>query len=307
MAEQTPEEIEKIAQRDELAHHIREATARVEQDMKSVPQQTTDAAGEAGLVQAMSKVVGEARTKAMALSWKDAKAVLAGSLSAVPLAGTITSAQGAVEAAKGLNTVNTAIRESGNAAPWLIERTLRKKKLVEALKKIPRDPVRLVAEPIKSAKDVWEKRGAIKDIEKTASHVAKMGELGEINNPLQVEETLENKMTEAQLDYKVAKKALGKDVAIHGGHKFLERFDPFPDVPPVLRKVAGLAEFVLPGANIAPALWQLTHNKIEWVKMYGKFGLEMGKVVGERLNKKFTNLKEPRVSQAAAAFQPAKA
>lgn len=311
MEEQVPE-MEKIAETDELKHEVSEARTHIEQDMRDPARATADAAGEVGLVKALWDTALSRSDKIKDLVFKDVKATGAALLSVVPLvgeAGTLARLGSAAQAGKVVSTewkaVNIAKASKLKDVEVLARQSSRlaKGKLWQAIKEIPRNPVRLVSDPIQSGKEAWAARKGIQEIGKTADQVARLGEVGALGGDSSlIEATLAAKMVDAQKTYSVAKKQLGKDTLVSGALHLMHKVDPFPDVPPQLAMVAGLAEFVLPGANILPAVWQLGRNKIEWAKMYGGMALDMGKVVMNRLDGKLTTAKKPDMMAAAGAF-----
>lgn len=309
MAEQIPE-METIAEKGELKHEVADARFYIEQAMRDPAQQTTDAAGEVGLAKALLNTMQSRNGKYKELLWKDFKAQAAGVVSVIPLvgeAGTLAKLGSAAEAGKTALSAEKAftstsmIGDVGDAALSL--RNSSRSEFWKALKNVPRNPAHLVSEPLKSGKEVWNARKGIREVGKTADQVARLGEVGVLGgDPSRLEATLAEKMGDAEKAYSGAKKQFGKDVLIGTGLHLMHKFDPFPDVPSALTTVAGLAEFVLPGANILPAVWQLAHNKIEWTKMYGGLALDMGKVVMKRMDGKFNEAKKPDVMAAAATF-----
>lgn len=307
MAEGMPD-VEKIAEREALKQSIESARLNIERQRGDMAQSTTNAAGEVGMVKSLWNVMQERQGKMKELAWKDLKATAAGALSVIPLvgeAGTVAKIGSAAEAGKTymkVRKLDNVARKSG-VFSWVIERSLQKGKFIDALKNVPRNPVHLISDPFQSGKEAWGARKGIQEIGKTADQVARFGEVGALGgDPSVIEANLAEKMIDAQKTYSGAKKQLGKDVLISTGLSIMHKIDPFPDVPPALTTVAGLAEFVLPGSNILPALWQLGHNKIEWAKAYGGMALDMGKVVMNRFDRKLTGMKEPQVARAAAAF-----
>ncbi|MEK7544310.1 MAG: hypothetical protein AAB557_05545 [Patescibacteria group bacterium] len=308
--EEQGSEMEKIAETEALKHEIGEARTQIEQDMKDPAQSTADAAGEVGIVKEMWDVMGKHGKTFGEITWKNVKAFAAGGLSLVPLVGemgTLAKFGGAAKAGKAYTNVrglDNAARKIGESS-WVVERALQKGKLVDAIKNIPQNPMRLVANPIKSAKDVW---GARKDLQEARGYTNIVKQLGEDKlldaTDRRVGEVVTKKMSEAQGAYSGAKKQLGKDVLISGGLHLMHKIDPYPDVPQTLAMVAGLAEFVLPGANIVPALWQFAHNQNEWGITARNLALDMGKVVMKRFDGKINEVKKPDVVQAAAVFVP---
>lgn len=313
--EEQVSEMEKIAETDELKHEVAEARTHIEQDMRDPARATADAAGEVSLVKALWDTALSRKDKIKDLTFKDIKATGAALLSVVPLVGEAgTLAKIGSAAAKGKTAFNVSRGSevmsgmtSGRIAnPEILQKAMAvkaRREFVQALKAVPRNPVHLVSDPLQSAKEAWDARKGIQEIGKTADQVARLGEVGALGgDSSRIEATLAAKMVDAQKTYSVAKKQLGKDTLISGALHLMHKVDPFPDVPPKLAMVAGLAEFVLPGANILPAVWQLGRNKIEWAKMYGGLALDMGKVVMKRLDGKLSAAKKPDVMAAAAAF-----
>lgn len=301
-------EMEKIAEQGELKHEVAEAKTHIEKDMLDPAKQTADAAGEVGLVKALWDTAASRSDKIKDLAFKDIKATGAALISVIPLvgeAGTLAKLGSAAEAGKTymkVRKLNNAARKSGEFS-WLLDNALSKGKFVDALRNVPRNPVHLVSDPIQSGKEAWAARKGIQEIGKTADQVARLGEVGALGGDSSlIEATLDEKMVDAQKTYSVAKKQLGKDTLVSGALHVMHKIDPFPDVPPQLAMVAGLAEFVLPGANILPAVWQLGRNKFEWAKMYGGLALDMGKVVMKRLDGKLNEAKKPDVMAAAGVF-----
>lgn len=304
-------EMEKIAEADVLKHEVAETRTQIELDMKDSAKQSADAAGEVGLVKALWDTALSRSGKAKELVWKDIKATAAAGISFIPLvgeAGTLAKIGSAAKAGKEFNEYRKIANASiaagkTNKYQWLIEKSLRKENFLNAIKNVPRNPVHLVSDPLQSGKEVLAARKGIKEIGKTADQVVRLGEIGALGgDPVAIEANLAGKLTEAQKAYGVAKKQFGKDTLISGALHVMHKIDPFPDVPPQLAMVAGLAEFVLPGANILPAVWQLGRNKFEWAKMYGGLAIDMGKVVMKRMDGKFNEAKKPDVMAAAGAF-----
>lgn len=309
MAEQIPE-METIAETGELKHEVADARFYIEQAMRDPARQTADAAGEVGLVKALWDTAQSRQGKMKELAWKDLKALGAGALAVIPLvgeAGTVAKLGSAAEAGKKALTAEKAFKATsivgdiGDSA--LLAKNTARTEFWSALKNVPRNPVHLVADPFKSGKEMLGARKNVqeaKSYSKFAIELAHDGLLSE--NKTRTGQIINKKMSEAQGAYSGAKKQFGKDVLVGTGLHLMHKFDPFPDVPSALTTVAGLAEFVLPGANILPAVWQLVHNKAEWAKMYGGLALDMGKVVMKRMDGKFNEAKKPDVMAAAATF-----
>lgn len=304
MAETIPD-METVAEREALKKRVEEARVNIEREIGDMAQSTTNAAGEVGLVRSLWNVMQERQGKIRELAWKDIKATAAGALSVIPLvgeAGTLAKLGSAASAGKRSVSAEKAawsVRkglESEKALARLARGTARGQ-LWNALKEVPRSPVRLVSDPWKSGKEAWGARGALKEAEKKAMRVTGADFIAQANKS-----ALESIASVRKSEYGGAKRKLGKDVAISGGLRLMRSIDPFPDVPPKLTKVARVAGLVLPGANIVPAVWQLAHNKVEWAKMYRGLALDMDKVVLNRFNRKITGMKEPQVARAAAAF-----
>lgn len=292
--------MEKIAEGEALKHEIGEARRQIELDMKDPAQSTADAAGEVGMVAEMWNVMKKHGATARELTWKDVKAMGMGALSVIPIvgeAGTAVNIGKAVTAGKNVAKVEKATwmgklpasiltkKESGRVALKASRGELWKK-FGKSLLGITENPVnRYLAYPLQSS---WEAGKASVDFAKKAVKANSSAELKamRIARGLAAEKAIE----------------AGKNVGMVAAHSILHRLDPFLDVPAPLTLIAGLAEFVLPGANIAPAIWQLAHNKIEWTKMYGGLALDMGKVVMKRFEGKMTQVKKPDVVQAAAVF-----
>lgn len=309
MAEDPPD-MEKIAEREALKQRIESARLNIERQRGDMAQSTTNAAGEVGMVKSLWNVMQERQGKMKELAWKDLKAIAAGALSVIPLvgeAGTVAKIGSAAEKGKAALSAEKAFKSTsmigdlGDAA--LVSQNTARSEFWKALKNVPRNPVHLVSDPWKSGKEAWGARKGIQEVGKTADQVAHFGEVGALGGDSSlIEAALAEKMVDAQKAYSGAKKQLGKDVLKSTGLHIMNKIDPFPDVPPAIATVAGFADFVLPGANIVPALWQLGHNKIEWAKMYGGMALDMGKVVMNRFDRKLNSMKEPQVARAAAAF-----
>lgn len=310
MEEQVPE-MEKIAEKDELNHEIAEARAQIEQAMRDPARATADAAGEVGLVKALWDTALSRKDKIKDLTFKDIKATGAALLSVVPLvgeAGTLAKLGSTAEAGKtymSVRKLDNAARKSGEFSWVVVDRALRKGTFVDALKNVPRNPTHLVSDPLKSGKETWDARKVLKGLEKTKVVVPGAQEPQNFiaqANQVVLENIKAGKIIDAKTAYGVAKKQLGKNMLISGALHVMHKVDPFPDVPPQLVMVSGLAEFVLPGANILPAVWQLGRNKIEWAKMYGGMALDMGKVVMKRMDGKLNEAKKPDVTAAAGVF-----
>ncbi|MBI5620556.1 hypothetical protein HY949_02140 [Candidatus Gottesmanbacteria bacterium] len=303
-------EMEKIAEADALRQETAEAQREIELDMKDPAQSTADAAGEVGMVQEMWNVMKKHGETAKDLTWKNAKAYAAAGLSLVPLlgaTGTLVKFGAAAEAGKAALSADKAFKamsfagDIGDAA--LLAKNTARSEFWSALKNIPRNPVHLAADPIHSAQEAWGARKNVQEamgFSKIATELANEGLLSE--NKTRTAEVINKKMSEAQGAYSGAKKQLGKDVVISGGLHLMHKIDPYPDVPPTLAMVAGFAEFVLPGANIVPAVWQLMHNQNEWGKMVRGLALDMGKVVMKRFDGKMSDAKKPDVTAAAGVF-----
>ncbi len=304
-------EMEKIAEADTLKHEVAEARTQIEQEMRDPAAQTAAAAGEVGMVQEMWNVMKKHGKTAGEITWKNAKAYAAAGLSLVPLlgsAGTLAKFSTATEAGKAAVAAEKTAWSArkgmeGTAALARTARDTSRSQLWNAIKEIPRNPTHLIADPIHSAQDAWGARKNIQEAKGYTKLVKKLGEdkLLDANLPY-VNEVTKKTMSEAQEAYSGAKKQLGKDVLITGGLHLMHKIDPYPDVPPTLAMVAGFAEFVLPGANIVPAVWQLTHNTMEWGSMVRGLALDMGKVVMKRFDGKIDEVKKPDVMQAAVAF-----
>lgn len=307
MEEQTSE-MEKIAETEALKHEIGEARTQIEQDMKDPAQSTADAAGEVGIVKEMWDVMGKHGKTFGEITWKNMKAFAAGGLSLVPLVGemgTLAKFGSATEAGKAYMNVrglDNAARKIGESS-WVVERALQKGKLVDAIKKIPQNPMRFVADPIESAKEVLGSRKNLQEAKDYTKFVKQLGKDKLLDaSPRVVNEVIVKTLSEAQGAYSGAKKQLGKDVLISGGLHLMHKIDPYPDVPQKFALVAGFAEFVLPGANIVPAVWQLAHNYNEWQITARNLALDMGKVVMKRFDGKMNEVKKPDAMQAAKVF-----
>ncbi len=308
--EEQVSEMEKIAQTEALKHEIETARAHVELDMKDPAQSTADAAGEVGMVQEMWNVMKTHGKTFGEITWKNVKAFAAGGLSLVPLvgeAGTLIKMGTAVEKGKSALAAQKAFKATSIVgdiadAAFLAKNTA-SKEFLSALKNITRNPVRLAADPIHSAQAAWGARNEIREVGNTAKIVARLERVGVTGaNTKRTERAINTMMKDAKDAYSGAKKQLGKDVLISGGLHLIHKIDPYPDVPQKLAMVAGLAEFVLPGANIVPAVWQLAHNNMEWGRMVRGLALDMGKVVMKRFDGKLKEVKKPDVVQAAAMF-----
>lgn len=310
-------EMEKIAETDELRHEVSEARTHIEQEMRDPAQTTADAAGEVGLVKALWDTALSRKDKIKDLTFKDIKATGAALISVIPLVGEAgTLAKLGSAAAKGKTAFNVSRGSevmSGMTSGRIANKEILQKAMAvkarrefgQALRAVPRNPVHLVSDPLQSGKEAWDARQALKGLEKTKVVVPGAGLSGdfisEVNRGV-LKRLNAEKIVDAKTAYDVAKKQFGKDTLISGALHLMHKVDPFPDVPPQLAMVAGLAEFVLPGANILPAVWQLGRNKIEWAKMYGGMALDMGKVVMNRLDGKLTTAKKPDMMAAAGAF-----
>lgn len=296
-------EMEKIAEQEALKHEIAEARTQIELDMKDPAQSTADAAGEVGIVQEMWNVMQKHGATARELTWKDVKAVGMGALSVIPVlgeAGTAANIGKAMTAGKKVANVEKATWAGKMPAEMLTKTKAGRgfsvaldpsrgelwKNFGKSLLHIPENPVnRYLAHPLGSSLEAGK---ASVDFAKKAIKANTSVEL----KAMKVARSLAaNKTIEA-----------GKNVGMVAAHTILHKLDPFPDVPPQLAMVAGLAEFVLPGSNILPAVWQLAHNKVEWAKMYGGLALDMGKVVMKRMDGKLNEAKKPDVMAAAGAF-----
>lgn len=300
--EEQAAEMEKIAEIEALKHEVSEARAQIEHEMRDPAQQTTDAAGEVGLVKALWDTAQSRSGKFKELAFKDIKATAAAALSVIPIlgdAGTAVNIGKAMTAGKNVAKVEkatwdlanftTRARSVDSVVKKVQEMGSRKdawKTLGETLIHIPHNPVnRFLAHPLGSSIEAGK---ASVDFGKKALTASSNVEL----KAMKVARGLAaNKSIEA-----------GKNIGMVAAHSLLHKIDPFPDVPPQLAMVAGLAELVLPGSNILPAVWQLGRDKIEWAKMYGGLALDMGKVVMKRLDGKLSAAKKPDVMAAAAAF-----
>ncbi|MDP1722162.1 MAG: hypothetical protein Q8L37_03055 [Candidatus Gottesmanbacteria bacterium] len=309
--EEQVSEMEKIAEADTLKQEVAEARTQIELDMKEPAQSTADAAGEVGMVQEMWNVMKTHGKTFGEITWKNAKATAAGGLSLVPLlgtTGTLVKFGAAAEAGKVALTAEKAawgLRGAAAAEKTAakVVQTAARGKLWETLKAIPRNPIHLAADPIHSAQEAWGARKEIEEVGNTAKIVARLEKVGVTGpNAKRTERAINDMMKEAQGTYSGAKKQLGKDVVISGGLHLMHKIDPYPDVPQKLALVAGFAEFVLPGANIVPAVWQLAHNYNEWQITARNLVLDMGKVVMKRFDGKIKEVKKPDVAQAAAVF-----
>lgn len=308
--EEQGSEMEKIAEAEALKHEIGEARTQIEQDMKDPAQSTADAAGEVGIVKEMWDVMQKHGRTFGEITWKNMKAFAAGGLSLVPLvseAGTLVKMGTAVEKGKSALAAQKAFKATsmvgdiGDAA--FVAKNVAKKEFWSALKNIPQNPMRLAVDPIRSAQEVWAARNEIREVGNTAKIVARLEQVGVTGaNTKRTEKALNTMMAEAQGAYTGAKKQLGKDVLISGGLHLMHKIDPYPDVPPTLVTVARFAEFVLPGANIVPALWQFAHNYNEWRNTAINLALDMGKVVLKRFDGKMNEVKKPDVMRAAGVF-----
>ncbi len=303
--------MEKIAEADTLKQEVAEARTQIEQEMRDPAAQTAAAAGEVGMVQEMWNVMKTHGKTFGEITWKNVKATAAGGLSLVPLlgpTGTLIKFGAAAEAGKVALTAEKAawgLRGASAAEKTAakVVQTAARGKLWETLKAIPRNPVHLAADPIHSAQEAWSARKNVQEAKGYTKIVNQLGADGLLDaNTTRVNEVITKKMSEAQRAYSGAKKQLGKDVVISGGLHLMHKIDPYPDVPQKLALVAGLAEFVLPGANIVPAVWQLAHNYNEWQTTARDLVLDMGKVVMKRFDGKMSEAKKPDVMQAAGVF-----
>lgn len=296
-------EMEKIAETDELKHEVVEARAQIEQDMRDPARATADAAGEVGLVKALWDTALSRSGKYKELAFKDIKATAAAALSVIPIlgeAGTAANIGKAMTAGKNVANVEKATWAGKLTADMVTKKKVGRgisvaldpsrgevwKEFGKSLVHIPENPVnRFLAHPIGSATEAGK---ASYDFAKKAMTATTSAELKAMKaaRGLAAQKGME----------------AGKNVGMVAAHSLLHKIDPFPDVPPQLAMVAGLAEFVLPGANILPAVWQLGRNKFEWAKMYGGMALDMGKVVMKRLDGKLTTAKKPDMMAAAGAF-----
>lgn len=296
-------EMEKIAETDALKHEVAEARTHIEQDMRDPAKQSADAAGEVGLVKALWDTALSRKDKIKDLTFKDIKATAAAALSVIPIlgeAGTAANIGKAMTAGKNVANVEKATWAGKLTADMVTKKKVGRgisvaldpsrgevwKKFGKSLLNIPENPVnRFLAHPIGSASEAGK---ASYDFAKKAIKANTNAELKamKVARGLAAAKTVE----------------AGKNIGMVTAHSLLHKIDPFPDVPPQLAMVAGLAEFVLPGANLVPALWQLGRNKIEWAKMYGGMALDMGKVVMNRLDGKLTIAKKPDMMAAAGAF-----
>lgn len=286
MSEQIPD-MEKLAWEEEIGRHVAETSVRIEHRMDDIAQQSTDAAKEVGLMDALGKVAKEAQSKALALTWKDAKAMIAAGVSLVPLAGTLPGLAKTAEAAKDLSAAGKAAKaaEKVGKAGWELTaaragKEIAQNKLWRTVRSIPGHAAIHMVEPGLAMRDIAGKGiGLAKDavISRTAVEGSKQA-------------------------LKEAVKKGAPSIGIRGLEWAMRTVDPFPDVPPVLSTVAGVTSLFLPGADIVPALWQLVHNKVKWAETYGKMALDMGEVVANRLNRDYVQVKQPEVARAAAAF-----
>lgn len=286
MTEQIPD-MEELARTDELDRHIADASARIERRMEDTAQQTTDAAKEVGLMDALGAVAKEAQAKALALTWKDAKAFVAAGVSLVPLAGILPALGKTAEAAKGLSAMTKTANAAEKAAEtgWKLTaaragKEIAQKNLWRTVRGIPGQAARHMVEPGVAAREI-----AGKGVGLARDAVFNRG----------AAEASKRAFTEA------AKKGLPA-IGIRGAEWAMRMFDPFPDVPPAIVRVTAVASLLLPGADIVPAVWQLVHNKVKLAETYGKMAIDMGDVVANRLNRDYMQVKQLEVARAAAAF-----
>lgn len=306
--------MEVLAQEQELDKHIADASARIERRMGDVAQQTVDAAKELGLMDALGKIYQEAQAKSMSIAWIDAKAMIAAGASLAPLAGTLPGLAKTAEAAKGLSAAGKAAsttKEATKAAQTAFQaaQTAGIAEKIAAAKKIVVDiggkHALAQAEKATAAAKLWE---AAKSIPGHAGrHMVEPGvAMRDIaGKGLGLAKDAVVNRTAVEGSKQALKEAVKKGapaIGIRGLEWAMRTFDPFPDVPPALVGVAGVASLLLPGADIVPAVWQLIHNKVKSVEVIGRMVLDMGEVVANRLNRDYIQVMQPEVTRAAAAF-----
>jgi hypothetical protein len=303
-------EMETIAETEALNHEIAEARTHIESDMKDPAAASASAAGEVGMVGEMWNALSKRGKKIAEIKWKDAKATIAAGLSILPAIGTASNIGSAVrlgkEYMKVRNLANnptalaTSVIDFGAYTAKQTTKEAVKKEFIDSLKHIPHNPIRELMDTPGILMDAWRKRG---DLNKEKSHLemTKRDQIDGITHESHVT-ALDAQVSNAQKAKGEAYGRAGKSALLWVGHEILRRVDPFPDVPPIVATVAGLAEFVLPGSNIVPALWQLGSNKIqESMEVYRALG-DIKDIVLRRLDMKLSQHKKPDVAQAVMVF-----
>ncbi|OGG04211.1 hypothetical protein A2Z33_03595 [Candidatus Gottesmanbacteria bacterium RBG_16_52_11] len=335
MAETGPEFVP--GKTETLNQAVRNAETGVAAEMGSAPEDAARSVGKLGMMaelHAMSRELGDLGMKTakdmLYVKWKDVKASLAAALSLIPAVGTVANVGKAVSTGKELSAAQKALKLAPVKATSAINPDIATDIMATAIKN--KDTARKAfIESLKafhhhSRPGTWESVGTVRKAYGEAGKSRKIlqtairGSLQDSAAPvLEAKAKYQAAQTAVKTAAKVGAKNIGLNYAentMHAaeveGHrestgtfsKVLKELDPFPEVPAPVAVGAGVAEFVIPGANLVPALWQGVKNRTQEAKIAAGTFKEAKNIIKRHLGRDVDNLRRPEVRQAANVFVP---